>query len=88
MTIRLSPLPRDPYLGFDARCVACMAAACMHCSHPASCSLACSRKADIPRTILPASRVAREGLSLTRWLWDQDKVDAARVTDASKDAYN
>jgi hypothetical protein len=88
MTIRLSPLPRDPYLGFDARYVAYMAAARMHCSHPAPCTLACSRKADIPRSILLAGRAAREGLSLTRWLWDQDNVDAARVTDAIKDAYN
>jgi hypothetical protein len=35
-----------------------------------------------------AGQAACEGLSLTRWFWDQERVEAARITDAIADSYN
>jgi hypothetical protein len=35
-----------------------------------------------------AGQAACEGLSLPRWFWDRDRVEAARITDAITEAYN
>jgi hypothetical protein len=88
MTLRLSNIPRDPYLGYDALRVARMAAACLQCSAPAPCTLACSHQTDIPAVMRLAGQAACEGLSLPRWFWDRDRVEAARITDAIAEAYN
>jgi len=88
MTLRLSAAPRDPYLGYDAPHVARMAAACLQCPAPAPCTLACSRHADIPAVMRLAGQAACEGLSLPRWFWDRDRVEAARIADAITEAYN
>jgi NADPH-dependent glutamate synthase beta subunit-like oxidoreductase len=88
MKVRISRIPKDPYLGYDAENVARMAAACLHCPHPAPCTLACPREADIPRVIRLAGQAACEGLSLTRWFWDRERVETTRITDAITGAYN
>jgi NADPH-dependent glutamate synthase beta subunit-like oxidoreductase len=88
MTVRVSQLRKDPYLGYDAAEVARMAAACLQCLSPSPCTLACSRKADIPRVMRLAGQAACEGLALTRWFWDEERIEAARVTDAISDSYN
>ncbi|MEJ2011480.1 MAG: hypothetical protein P8X64_04565 [Anaerolineales bacterium] len=88
MTVRMSQLQKDPYLGYDAGQVARMAAACLQCKTPAPCTLACGRKADIPRVMRLAGQAACEGLALTRWFWDEERIEAARVTDAISDSYN
>jgi hypothetical protein len=87
MTVRVSGLPRDPYLGYDARAVAQQAAACLRCPSPASCTLACPRGSDIPRVMRLAGQAACEGLSLARWFWDEERLEAARIGDAICDAY-
>ncbi len=87
MTLRISNIPRDPYLGYDAMRVARMAAACLQCSPPAPCTLACSRQADIPAIMRLAGQAACEGLSLPRWFWERDRVEAARISDAINEAY-
>jgi hypothetical protein len=87
MTLRISDIPRDPYLGYNALRVARMAAACLQCTAPAPCTLACSRGADIPAVMRLAGRAACEGLSLPRWFWDRDQVEAARIADAITEAY-
>ncbi len=88
MPIRVSTMPRDPYLGYDARQAARAASACLQCPPPAPCTLACSRHTDIPRVMRLAGQAACEGLSLTRWFWDEEQVETARVSDAICDAYN
>ena len=88
MTIRISKLPRDPYLGYDVRQVARMAVSCLQCASPAPCTLACAREADIPRVMRMAGQAACEGLALSRWFWDEERVQAARITDAICDTYN
>jgi hypothetical protein len=35
-----------------------------------------------------AGQAACEGLALTRWFWDRDQVEAARIGDAIADAYS
>jgi hypothetical protein len=35
-----------------------------------------------------AGQAACEGLQLTRWFWDEERVEAARICDAITDAYN
>jgi NADPH-dependent glutamate synthase beta subunit-like oxidoreductase len=88
MTVRVSKIARDPYLGYDARQVAHMASACLQCASPAPCTLACSREADIPRVMRLAGQAACEGLSLARWFWDEERVQAARITNDICDTYN
>jgi hypothetical protein len=88
MTVRISQIPKDPYLGYDAAGLAQMASACLQCSTPAPCTLACSRQADIPRLMRLAGQAACEGLQLTRWFWEDERVEAARISDAITDAYN
>jgi hypothetical protein len=88
VTVRLSNSPQDPYLGFDAPGLARVAAACLHCPPPAPCTLACPNQSNIPAVMLLAGRAACEGLALTRWLWDRERVETARITDAIADAYN
>jgi NADPH-dependent glutamate synthase beta subunit-like oxidoreductase len=88
MTVRISQIPKDPYLGYDAVQVARMASACLHCASPAPCTLACSRQTDIPRVMRLVGEAACEGLHFTRWLWEQERVEAARICDAITDAYN
>lgn len=88
MTVRVSKMPRDPYLGFDAHEVARAAAACLQCRLPAPCTLACPRTADIPRVMRLAGQAACEGLALTRWFLDEEQVAAAVICDAITDSYN
>jgi hypothetical protein len=35
-----------------------------------------------------AGQAACEGLQLTRWFWDEERVESARICDAITDAYN
>jgi NADPH-dependent glutamate synthase beta subunit-like oxidoreductase len=88
MTIHVTKVPKDPYLGYDALEVARAATACLNCPPPAACTLACSRQADIPRVMRLAGQAACEGLALTRWFWDEERVEAARICDAITDCYN
>ncbi|MFN2147638.1 MAG: hypothetical protein ACK2T2_04550 [Anaerolineales bacterium] len=88
MTVRISQLRNDPYLGYDAELVARTAAACLQCLPPAPCTLACSRNADIPQVMRLAGQAACEGLALTRWFWSEERVEAARITDEICDSYN
>jgi hypothetical protein len=88
MTIRTSRISRDPYLGYDARQVARYASACLQCRPPAPCTLACPRGADVPGVMRVAGQAACEGLSLTRWFWDRERVESARITDAIADCYS
>jgi NADPH-dependent glutamate synthase beta subunit-like oxidoreductase len=88
MTIRVSSLPRDPYLGYDPEQMARLAAACLQCLSPAPCTLACGRQADIPRVIRLAGQAACEGLALSRWFQEREDVEMARIRDAITDAYN
>jgi hypothetical protein len=88
MTIRASQLPKDPYLGYDAQEVARAAGACLHCKPPVPCTLACPRQTDIPRVMGLAGQAACEGLNLTRWFLDRERVEAARISDLISDAYN
>jgi len=88
VTVRVSKLPKDPYLGYDAANVAHMASACLQCSSPAPCTRACPRQADIPRVMRLAGQAACEGLSLTRWFWEREQVESALIRDAIADAYN
>ena len=88
MTLRLSQIPKDPYLGYDAQAVARLAAACLQCGQPAPCTRACRRQADIPRVMRLAGQAACEGLALARWFDGREDVEAARVCDAIADSYN
>ncbi|HSR46757.1 MAG TPA: hypothetical protein VLL77_02100 [Anaerolineales bacterium] len=88
MTLRVSTLPRDPYLGYDPEQMARLATACLQCLSPAPCTLACSRQADLPRVVRLAGQAACEGLALSRWFLDREGVESARVSDAITDAYN
>jgi len=88
MTLRLSAIPRDPYLGYDPQAVARLAAACLRCGAPAACTLACSRQADIPRVVRLAGQAACEGLALPRWFMEREQVEAARIADAITDVYS
>ena len=86
--IRVSRMPRNPYLGYDAVDLARTAAACLQCGFPAPCTLACGHRADIPRVMRLAGQAACEGLSLTRWFLDSEDVEAAQIADAISDSYN
>jgi hypothetical protein len=88
MTIRVSKIPKNPYLGYDAHEVACMAAACLHCQPPAPCTLACPKEADISRILRLAGQAACQGLPLTRWFLDRDEVESAHIADQITDCYN
>ena len=88
MTVRISTVPNDPYLGYDAIEIARMASACLQCNTPAPCTLSCSRQADIPRVMRLAGQAACEGLQLTRWFWEEERIEAARITDSISDVYN
>jgi NADPH-dependent glutamate synthase beta subunit-like oxidoreductase len=88
MTLRLSNVPKDPYLGYDAQEVARLGAACLQCPSPAPCTLSCARGADIPRVMRLAGQAACEGLALNRWFWDRERVEDARICDAISDAYS
>jgi NADPH-dependent glutamate synthase beta subunit-like oxidoreductase len=88
MTLRLSQIPKDPYLGYDAQAVARLAAACLQCVSPAPCTQACRRQADIPRVMRLAGQAACEGLALARWFGEREDVEADRVCDAISDSYN
>lgn len=87
-TLRLSNIPKDPYLGYQAPQVARQAVACLHCAPPAPCTLACPNQSDIPGVMRLAGHAACEGLALRRWFCDQERVEAARITDAITDVYN
>ncbi len=88
MTIRIPTTTPDPYLGYDAAQVARLAAACLQCTPQAPCMLACPRQADIPRVMRLAGQAACEGLSLSRWFLDEDRIESARVCDAITAAYS
>jgi NADPH-dependent glutamate synthase beta subunit-like oxidoreductase len=88
MTVRFSKIGRDPYLGFDALQVARSAVACLQCPPPAPCTLACPREADIPGVMRLAGHAACEGLALSRWFGERERIEAARICDAITDAYN
>ncbi len=88
MTLRLSHVPKDPYLGYDAQAVARLGAACLQCASPAPCTQACRRQADIPRVMRLAGQAACEGLAIARWFGEREAVEAARVCDAISDSYN
>jgi len=88
MTIRISSLRKDPYLGYRADEIARAAAACLQCTPPAPCTLACGRQSDIPAVMRLAGQAACEGLALTRWFWDEERIEAARISDAICDSYN
>jgi len=88
MTVRISQIPKDPYLGYDAVKVARMASACLQCPSPAPCTLSCSRQADIPRVMRFVGEAACEGLQISRWFWEKEQVEAARICDDITDAYN
>jgi NADPH-dependent glutamate synthase beta subunit-like oxidoreductase len=88
MTVRVSQIPKDPYLGHDAVDVVRMASACLHCPPPAPCTLSCAHQADIPRVMRLAGQAACEGLHLTRWFWDEESIASARICDDITDAYN
>ena len=88
MTLHLADVPHDPYLGYDAQEVARLGAACLQCPSPAPCTFGCPRAADIPRVMRLAGQAACEGLAVTRWFWDRERVEAARIGDAITDAYS
>lgn len=88
MTVRISHIPKNPYLGYDAQEIARVAGACLQCRAPAPCTLVCPRQTDIPRVMGLAGQAACEGLNLTRWFWEQERVEAARICDQISDAYN
>ena len=88
MTVRISNIPKDPYLGYDAAQVAQMAAACLHCSPPAPCTLSCPRDTDIPRVMRLAGHAACEGLLLRRWFLDEETIEATRICEAIADSYH
>lgn len=88
MTIHIARIPKDPYLGYDAPAVAHMAMACLQCPPAAPCTLSCPRGADVPRVMRLAGQAACEGLALTRWFWDEERVESARICDAIADAYD
>jgi NADPH-dependent glutamate synthase beta subunit-like oxidoreductase len=87
-TLRLTSIPKDPYLGYEAPKVAREAAACLHCASPAPCTMACPNQSDIPGVMRLAGHAACEGLALRRWSYNQERVEASRITDAITDAYN
>lgn len=88
MRLRIRDIPREPYLGFNALQAARTAAACLQCGSPAPCTLACSQGADVPAVMRLVGHAACEGLSLPRWFWDRDRVEAARICDAITEAYS
>lgn len=88
MTLQLSNIPKDPYLGYDAHEVARLGAACLQCPSPAPCTLSCARGADIPRVMRLAGQAACEGLAVSRWFSDAERVESARICDAISDAYS
>lgn len=88
MTIRVSSIPKDPYLGFDAVKVARVAAACLQCRPPAPCTSSCPQNADIPGVMRLAGQAACEGLSLTRWFQSSEQVESSRICDDISDSYN
>jgi hypothetical protein len=88
MTIRIPTSTHAPYLGYDAVQVARLAAACLQCTPQAPCMLACARQADIPRVMRLAGQAACEGLSISRWFLDEDRVESARICDAITAAYS
>ena len=88
MTVRISKVPNDPYLGYEAAAVARAAAACLQCTPPAPCTLSCPQQTDIPGVMRMAGRAACEGLSLIRWFQDHERVESARICDAISDSYN
>lgn len=87
MTLRLSNIPRHTHLGYNAIAVARTAAACLQCFPPAPCTRACPRGSDIPSVTRFAGQAACEGLALTRWFWDDERLEAARITDPICESY-
>lgn len=88
MTIRFPTTTPDPYLGYDATRVARLAAACLQCTPQAPCTLACPRQADIPLVMRLAGQAACEGLALSRWFLDEERIESARISDAITAAYS
>ena len=88
MTVRISRIPKDPYLGYNPSLVARAASACLQCQPAAPCTLACPNQAAIPSVMRVAGHAACEGLSITRWFQSREYVETARISDAISDSYN
>lgn len=88
MTLRLPAGGSRPYLGYDALHVARLASGCLQCTPQAPCSLACPRQADIPSVMRLAGQAACEGLVLSRWYLDDDRLESARIGDEIAAAYS
>ncbi len=86
MTVQLN-IPKDPYREYDAEAVARMALACLECD-PAPCMLNCPQRADVPQVMRLARRAACEGIALSRWMLDDERLIEAQVSDAIADSYN
>lgn len=81
-------IPKNPYLGYDVSQAARGALACVECPTPAPCQLACAHDVNIPQVLRWARSAACEGLALSRWLMDEEEVEAARIADEICDCYN
>ena len=88
MDVNLSHIPRNPYLGYDAKEAVRSALACLECPTPAPCQMFCSQGVNIPKVIYWMWLATCEGLVLSRWLLDEEQVEAARIADQICDCYN
>ncbi len=79
-------IPKDPYRDYDAEAVAKIALSCLDCD-PAPCMTGCPQRADVPQVMRLARRAACEGLVLSRWLMDDERLEAARTADQICDSY-
>ena len=88
MDVNLSKIPKDPYLGYDAKEAVRSALLCLDCPHPAPCMMVCSQGVNIPKVMYWVGLAVCENLVLSRWLLDEEQVEAARITDQICDCYN
>ena len=88
MNIRDARIPKNPYLGYDAREAVRSALACMECPTPAPCTTLCSQGVNIPKVMYWVGMAACEGLVLSRWLLNEEEIETARIVDQICDSYN
>ena len=88
MTVRISTIPNNPYLGYHAQAFARLASGRLHSPTPTPCSSSCLRHTGIPRVMRLAGQAAREGLQLSSWFWEEERGEAARICDAITEAYD
>ena len=88
MKVQLSKIPKDPYLGYDAREAVRSALACMECPTPAPCTILCSQGVNIPKVMYWVGMAACEELVLSRWLMNEEEIEVARIADQICDSYN